>query len=116
MADQVQNYDFDDGKYGNTYDAVIFTLNEDAANSLTGAKIYMQLRKRPGGNIAAEFSTENDKMEINSEFMFSLKSQIIDVVADTYDYDILIVFADGTRGTYIGGKWTIHPSITYKKL
>jgi len=116
MADQIQNYDFDDAKYGNTYDAVIFTLNDDAANSLTDAEIYMQLRKKPGQPVTAEFSTENDKIEILSEFSFSLKSQIIDVAADTYDYDILIVFADGTRGTYIGGHWTINPAITYKKL
>jgi len=114
--DQIQNYDFDDAKFGNTYDAVVFNLPEEAAFSLTDAKIYMQLRKKPGQSINAEFSTENDKMEIISEYSFSLKTQVIEVIADTYDYDILIVFANDRRETFIGGKWTIHPSVTYKKL
>ena len=115
MTDPIQNYDFDDARFGNTYDAVTFTLNDDPGNVLTGAKIYMQLRKKPGQGIIAEFSTENGKMEIVGQYSFLFKSQVINVVADTYDYDILIVFADGSRATYIGGHWTIHPCITYKK-
>lgn len=116
MADQVQNYDFDDAKYGNTYDKVIFTLNADPSNVVTGAKIYMQLRKKPGQAIAAEFSIENGKMEIISPYAFAFKTQVIEVIADTYDYDILILFPDNRRETFVGGKWTIHPAITYKKL
>ena len=115
MSDHLQNYDFDDAWYGNTYDAVTFTLNDDAANLLTGSQIYMQLRKKPGQAVIAEFSTENGKMEIIGQYSFLFKSQVINVVADTYDYDILIVFSDSTRATYIGGHWTIHPCITFKK-
>ena len=115
MAEPIQYYDFEDAKYGNSYDAVTFNLPEEAVFSLTGAKIYMQLRKRPGENVAAEFSTENDKMAINGEYSFQFLAQTIEIVADTYYYDILIVFLDGRRETYIGGKWTIHPTITRKK-
>jgi len=115
MAAHIQNYVFDDARFGNTYDGVIFNLNDDPANVLIGSRIYMQLRKKPGQAIAAEFSTENGKIEINGAFSFSFKSQVIEVIPDTYDYDILIVFADGRRETYIGGHWTIHPVITHKK-
>ncbi len=115
MADLIQNYDFDNAIQGNTYQGVIFSLPREAMFSLTGARIYMQLRKKPGQAIAAEFSTENQKMEINNDYSFSLVAQIIDVVPDTYDYDILIVFADLRRETFIGGRWTIQPCITHKK-
>lgn len=115
MAELIQNYDFDDAITGNTYDAVIFNLPEEVIYSLTGAKIFMQLRKKPGQNVAIEFSTDNMKMEILTPFSFALKAQIIDVVPDTYYYDILIEFLTGYRATYIGGKWTVHPVITSKR-
>jgi hypothetical protein len=116
MADLIQNYDFDNAIQGNTYQGVTFNLPQEGVFSLVGARIYMQLRKRPGQTIAAEFSTDNRKMEIRSSYTFSLITQIIDVAPDTYDYDILIVFADQRRETYIGGRWTIQPCITHKKL
>jgi len=115
MANQIQNYDFDDARYGNTYDAVIFNLPEEIEFSLVESKIYMQLRKKPGQKIDAEFSTDNGKMAIDTNYSFSFKTQIIEVPADTYEYDILIVFADGRRETYIGGHWTIHAVVTHKK-
>ena len=115
MATAIQNYDFPDARFGNTYDAVIFNLPEAPAFSLIGAKIYLQLRKRPELNLTAEFSTENGKLEISSQYSFCFPSQIIEVTPDNYLYDILIVFADERRETYIGGRWTIHPTITRKK-
>jgi len=114
MAATVQNYDFPEALFGNTYDAVIFNLPEAPAFSLTGAKIYLQLRKRAELNVAAEFSTENGKLEISSPYSFRFPAQIIEVTPDNYLYDILIVFSDMRRETYIGGKWIIHPTITRK--
>ncbi len=115
MSGHIQNYDFEDATQGNTYDSVLFNFNEDPANDLTGSKIYMQLRKKPGQALAAEFSIDNQKMEIISPYSFSFKSQVIEVIADTYDYDILILFPDSRRETYIGGHWTIRPAVTHKK-
>jgi len=115
MADPIQNYDFFEAKYGNTYEAVLFSLPEEPVFSLNEAKIYMQLRKKPGENVVAEFSTENGKFQITGNYTFELVTQVIEVVPDTYYYDILVVFSGGRRETYIGGKWTIHPTITRKK-
>ena len=115
MAAPVQNYDFPDAMFGNTYEAIIFNLPEEPAFSLTGAKLYLQLRKRPELNVAAEFSTENGKLEISSLYSFCFPAQIIEVTPDIYLYDILIVFSDERRETYIGGKWTIHPTVTRKR-
>ena len=115
MATAIQNYDFPDAWFGNTYDAVIFNLPEAPAFSLLGAKIYLQLRKRAELNVAAEFSTENGKLEISSPYSFRFPSQIIEVIPDNYVYDILIVFLDDRRETYIGGNWIICPTITRKK-
>lgn len=114
MAELIQNYDFEDAIHGNTYEGVVFTLPEGEKFLLDGASIYMQVRKKTGGNLIAEFSTQNNKMEILSDYSFSFKSQVIDLVADTYYYDILIVFADGRCETYIGGKWVIQAVITNK--
>jgi len=115
MAATVQNYDFPEALFGNTCEAIIFNLPEEPPFSLTDAKLYLQLRKRPELNVAAEFSTENGEMEILSPFSFRFPAQIIEVTPDNYLYDILIVFGDGRRATYIGGKWVIGPAITRKK-
>jgi hypothetical protein len=116
MADLIQNYDFDNAIQGNTYQGVIFNLPREEVFSLDGARIYMQLRKKPGQTLAAEFSTENQKISILDKYSFSFTDQIIDVAADTYEYDILILFSDGRRETYIGGRWTIQPCVTHKKI
>jgi hypothetical protein len=115
MADLVQNYNFDNARHGNIYEAVIFNLPQEHCFDLTGAKIYMQLRKKPDQLVIAEFSTINQKLQILSNYSFCFVTQIIEVFSDTYYYDILIVFADGRRETYIGGKWAILPVITHKK-
>jgi hypothetical protein len=115
MAEAIQNYNFPIAKFGNTFDAIAFTLPEEPLYSLTEAKIYMQLRKKPGDNCMAEFSTENEKIQVISPSVFRFMEQVIEVLPDTYYYDILIVFADGRRETYIGGQWTILTTVTRKK-
>jgi hypothetical protein len=115
MATTIQNYDFANATHGNTYDQVTFNLPPESVFNLTGSKIYMQVRKMPTQTVAAEFSTENDKMETVGLYTFRLKSQVITITPDSYLYDILIVFADGRRETYVGGKWTIGPVITNKQ-
>lgn len=114
MGDLVQNYDFDDAIHGNTYESVIFNLPQEPGFNLSGSKIYMQLKKKPGQVVAAEFSTQNNKIELTGNYTFSFIAQVIEVIADTYFYDILIIFEDGRRKTYIGGKWTIQPAVTHK--
>jgi len=111
----IQSYNFDPAYKGNTYDGVVFILPSETGFLLTGASIYMQLRKSMVDVVAAEFSTANAKLSILSDYSFSFISQIINVEIGTYIYDILIVFADGRRETYIKGQFQILPLITVKQ-
>ena len=116
MSDPIQHYDFPEAWYGNSYDDVVFRLPEIPANSLADAKIYMQLRKRASALVVAEYSTINSKIEIRSNFIFAIKRHNVAITADTYLVDILIIFADGWRQTFLEGKWIIHTVITTKKF
>jgi len=108
------NYNFDPALKGNTYDAVIFTLPSETDMDLTGASIYMQLRKSFIDVVVCEYSTVNGKLAIISPYVFSFLDQIVNLEVGTYQYDILIIFADGRRETYIGGQWVINPVNTQK--
>jgi hypothetical protein len=115
MADILHNYDFDAAVSGASYSAVQFQFPEEDGFYLVGTKIYLQLRKKPGQLIAAEFSTENEKLVITGDYAFELPEQIILVPADTWYYDILFVFPDGRRDYLFAGKWPVQPTITSKK-
>ena len=115
MATSAHTYNFPEVREGNSCWKVLFRLPEEDVYNLAGAKIYMQLRKKPGQIVAAEFSTVNGKLVQMSDYSFMLPSQIITIPADTYGYDILIVFADGRRRTYIKGTWIITSVNTRKK-
>lgn len=114
MVGLIQNYDFDDAQQGADYFTVEFKLPEEDEFILTGASIYMQVRKKPGQQVAAEFSTRNELLEITGTYTFKFKEQPINIVADTYYYDILFIYFTGRRERLIGGKWTINPGITKK--
>jgi hypothetical protein len=47
----------------------------------------------------------------NGKFVFD--SQIIDIPPGSYQYDILIDLANGTRKTYPTGTFTVSPVITH---
>ena len=115
MAELIDNYDFDPVRQGTTFERVTFDFPVEDIYFLTGAGIFMQLRKTTGGICVAEFSTENSKLKILSDYCFCFEEQIINIPADTYWYDILIVYPDGRRDIPIGGKWQILNSVTHKK-
>lgn len=115
MADLIDNYDFDPVRQGTTYERVTFDFPQEDIYLLLNAGIFMQLRKTPGGISLAEFSTENSRLKILSEYSFCFQEQIINVPADTYWYDILILYPDGRREIPLGGKWQILNSVTHKK-
>ena len=115
MTHLLQNYDFDDAEHGKGYDQITFDLPQEDAYLLTDAKIYMQLRKKPGKSIAAEFSTINGLIVITGNYSFVFEEiNHIEIDPDTYWYDILIIFQSGRRDKPIGGTWKIGPSITHK--
>jgi hypothetical protein len=115
MAELTDNYDFDPVRQGTTYERVTFELPQEDICLLTGASIFMQLRKSAGGICLAEFSTENSKIKILSAYAFCFEEQIINLAPDSYWYDILILFPDGRREIPLGGRWQILPSVTHKQ-
>lgn len=116
----LNNYDFDPVNYGNKCDLVRFNLPQEEAYSLTGAKIYMQVRKKPGQLAVIEYSTEKGGIKIIDEFTFEFESKLVEITPDTYMYDIKVVFIDGSGApdpqTFIGGKFPVESTITIKKL
>ena len=111
----LKNYDFEEAHFGTTYDAVEFQFPEEDEFYLVGAKIIMQLRKKPGQVVVAEFSTENGKMLITGDYSFEFPTQEIYVAPDTYWYDILFIFPGGRRDRMFGGLFPICPTISYHK-
>jgi hypothetical protein len=105
-------YNLPDTPTGNTFNGVNLTLPSFETFGLNGAKITMQVKTQPGLSPVKTFSTENGLIEIQSDYKFGIKAQIISHIPATYKYDILIEFADGRKKTYIGGQWTITPVIT----
>lgn len=87
----MQNYDFDQMQEDNLCESVEFILPTDPVYSLTGAKIYMDWKKKPGQLAVASFSIGKG-ISVLGEYNFRFDEQVISVPADTYQYDILIVF------------------------
>ena len=118
MISSISNYNFPDHVRGDTFDGVQFTVTVNSLPiDLTLAIINMDLRSKLTNEVAKSFTTVNSGgLTIilppeNGQFTFD--SQIIDVPAGTYAYDIEIVFSNGVVKTYIGGIWNILQDITY---
>ena len=116
MAEQLHYYDFPEAKEGNSYYRVRFKFAQEDVYYLPGAKVYMQLRRKPGQLVVAELSTENGKLEISGNYWLDFLNQIINLPSGIYYYDILFVFPDGRRRTYIEGKFPVKAVITTKKI
>jgi hypothetical protein len=118
MEELIQNFDFDPMLRGNICLPTEFVLGEDPAYILTDAEIFMEWRKSPGQVVVAKFSVGRG-FTITGDYRFRFDSQIIRVPADTYKYDILIVFKrDGNSEpeTLIGGKVPIVSTVTELKV
>jgi hypothetical protein len=117
MEELIQNFDFDPMLRGNMCLPTEFVIEEDPAYILTDAEIFMEWRKSPGQVVVAKFSVGKG-FTITGDYKFRFDSQIIHVPADTYKYDILIVFkrnGNSEPETLIGGKVTIVSTITELK-
>jgi len=112
MSNILQKQDLENGRYGNYYDDVIFNLPVDAAFSLQGAEIVMQVKLFSSGPVLAEYSTTNNKIEIVTDHQFKLLGHVVTIPPHQCVYDILIVFAGDRPYTDIGGTWIIERSIT----
>ncbi|MEI7526260.1 MAG: hypothetical protein WCJ95_18080, partial [Mariniphaga sp.] len=97
MNELTDNYDFDEAVHGTSYDQTAFDLPQEDSFLLKGARIFMQLRKKAGQRVVAEFSTTNGLLEITGDYSFIMPEQVINVAPDIYRHDILFVFKNGRR-------------------
>lgn len=105
----IQNYNLVSVNYGNTFQGVRFNLPQQLTYSLTGAIVTMQVRTSPEGAAVATYILPHI-----DQYSFQLLPFVVKIKPNTYEYDILISFADGREKTYIGGTWTINPVISKK--
>lgn len=104
-------------KKGDTFDEVPFELKVNTvAVNLTGAVIKMQLRKCDNLTTAALSLTSVSSAGITitdaTHGKFKINSQIIDIDAYTYVYDIQITLSSGVVKTYVSGTFNIENDIT----
>ena len=117
MDELIQETDFEAMAEGVICEATEFVLPTDPAYLLTGAEIYMDWRKKPGQVPVAKFSLGRG-FTVTGDYTFRFDRQVITAPADTYLYDILILFVrNGVKepDRLIKGKVPITPTITHHK-
>lgn len=96
---------------GSTFSPKKIKFNFD----ITGATIKCQLKWKQGGSIIAyEWITGTNITVVNAllgEVILD-KINFFDIKTGDYIYDVQIIFADGTRETYIKGSQKIIQDIT----
>jgi len=111
-------YDFPQIIKGDTFDGLSFTLSVNTVLvDFTDAIITMDLRLDKTGVSVKRFTSVGDA-DITIESpktsgKFKFNSQIINVDAGIYYYDIQILFPNTVVKTYIEGRWTILQDVTY---
>lgn len=111
-------FNIPDAVKGDTFVGIEFTLTVNAILSdLTGAVIKMQLKESNSSTALAVLTFDNDLIGgitiIDAENgVFQIDSQVIDIPALCYFYDIQITYPNGDIKTYIRGRWTILPEVT----
>jgi hypothetical protein len=110
-------------KRGDTFEPVHFTIRKSTDGGVTqnpvdlsGTKIDMQIREKPGSTVLFIFSSyqgANPLIAISNaiEGKFNTQPTIIDIPAKRYYYDIQIIFPDRVK-TWISGYFTITDDIT----
>lgn len=113
-----QTYNLPDHIKGDTFVGTSFTVTVNTvALNLTNAVIKMQLKSNQNyltSKAVLELSTVNGGLTTANAAngIFQINSQIIDIPAGIYYYDIEIKLSDNTIKTYIKGQWKILQDIT----
>jgi hypothetical protein len=107
----MNNYDLPSVNQGNTFEGVDFILPTDSHYELDNAIAKIHIRNSPVNALVKEFISPNTLI-ITLPHKITLPTQIIDIPAGTYKYDLQITFSDGRVKTFIGGSWVINPVIT----
>ena len=106
MSIRTINYNLPNAKHNTTYYRITFDLPNTSEYNLTNANVRLQVQKAQIG------STKYDLI-INKSgvYQFEIPKQLIELAPGTYQYDILIEFADRTV-RYIAGEIEVEPTIT----
>jgi hypothetical protein len=103
-------------KKGDTFDEVPFQIFFNTVPlDISDAIIRMQLRLEYGGNVyLALTSVDNEGITILDplEGIFKINEQIINIKANSYIYDIEIIFSNGEVKTWVSGNFNILPDVT----
>jgi hypothetical protein len=103
-------------KKGDTFDEVPFQIFFNTVPlDISDAIIRMQLRLEYGGNVyLALTSVDNEGITILDAVngIFKINEQIINIKANSYIYDIEIIFANGEVKTWVSGNFNILPDVT----
>lgn len=102
---------------GDTFDEVAFSIAINGVPvDLTGATIKMQLKKNDNLLIPILSLTSAGSAGITitspTGGLFKINSQIIDIEAFNYVYDIQFTLASGVVKTYISGNFIIQKDVT----
>lgn len=102
---------------GDTFNEVPFELKiNSVAVNLTGATIKMQLKKCPTDVTPALSLTSVASAGITittpASGLFKINTQIINIEAFNYYYDMQFTFSSGEVKTYINGQFTITQDVT----
>lgn len=82
---------------------------------LAGAKARMQIRDKPGGELLAELTTENGRLEISGAGTITRMLSATETAAfrwSTGVYDLEVEYADGTVHRYFEGSVCVRPEVT----
>jgi hypothetical protein len=100
---------------GDTMKEIRFELLKNGVPiDLTGASVRCDFKLKTGSHLF-RFSKANDKISIMdppTEGKFAINSTIIDFPAGTYNYDIEVIFADGTINTFVAGTLKVIQDVT----
>lgn len=101
---------------GDTFDEVAFSIQINSVPvDLTGAVIKMQLKKDNSPTAVLSLTSVGSAgITITSPTggLFKINSQIIDIEAYNYLYDIQFTLASGVVKTYVSGNFIIQKDVT----
>ena len=106
MPIRTVNYNLPNAKHDTTYYRITFDMPNSSEFNLTDATVKLQVQKAQIGSTKYDLTITK-----NSDYQFEIAKQLITIAPGTYQYDILIEYADRTV-RYIAGELEVEPTIT----
>ena len=109
-------YDFPSHIRGDTWNGInsIAITSNGVPVNLEDSQIVIHIRssKNPASPLLYEFSTTSNTILItNPQYgIINIPTQLIDIPVGIYQYDLKIIFPNGTIKTYLKGEWEILPN------